>query len=209
MSNFDIMNILSIFKKKKEVKPYERKLPLIHVDTFPSGEKIYTYRTEDLHHISFRHYQAISEINAYLSAFGQLPYEWKIALKESKDEVFRGLSNPKKAHEALHEIGKRIDHFETLTQGLRDTNTELEDEMLCMFYVLENENELGHDRIMNEKKKELFRQNPSMRAFFLSNLPKTSEFFKIISRQDIAETLTKMMAVKNMIAHSISLKTKM
>lgn len=205
------MSIFNLFNRKpkrlSEGKEYQRKLPLIHIDTFPSGEKLFTYRVEDLHHINYRHYQTISEINAYLEAFGQLPYEWKIAMKEMKESNMNAIDNPKERSKTLVDNVKFIDHFMNSVNGIRDQNTTLEDEMLCMFYVLENEDELKFDLVANEKKKKLFAENPDMRAFFLSRLPKTSDFFKTTSRTDIHSILTKTSAVKDMIARLISLKT--
>lgn len=198
--------ILKYFKKRP--KPYQRTLPLVYIDTFPSGEKIYTYRIEDLHQISYRHYQTISVIEAYLSAFGQLPFEWERAMKEMKDANMDAIENPKNRAKCLTENIKFIDHFQASVVGIRAQSTALEDEMLCMFFVLEGENELGYSEIDNEKKKKLFANNPSMRAFFLSRLPKVSDFFKTTSRNDIHETLNKLAKVKDMIRSTISSKTK-
>lgn len=177
------------FKKKDKIEDWKRSLPLLYAGTFPTGEKIFTYRVEDLHKISYRHYANISEINAYLHSFGQTKSEWELAINRMEKDVLEAIDDPKKVPKTLVNISKYIDSFKSAVNGIRDTNTILEDEMLCMFYTLEGENELVYDEVANEKKKKLFKENPLLRAFFLSNLPKTSEFFKVISLTDMREIL--------------------
>ena len=193
-----LTSIRNLFSKNPK-NEWERKLPLIKVYTFKSGEKLFTYRTEDLQHVSYRHYASLTDTQAYLEAFGQLPYEFEIAMKAMRENNMSGISDPKKVSNILVENIKYIDHFMQTVKGIRDTNKILEDEMLCMFYVLDDEKECGYSSTINEKKKALFDANPELRAFFLSKLPKSSDFFKIISRKDIRETLSQIMSLKTLV----------
>ena len=195
----NLSSLFNIFRSKNPENEWERKLPLIKVYTFPDGQTLHTYRIEDLKYISYRHYSTISEIQAYLEAFGQLPYEFKIAMNEMKESNLEAISNPNKIASALAKNVNFIDHFLETVKGIRDTNKILEDEMLCMFYVLGDERECGYSEAINEKKKALFDANPELRAFFLSKAPKASDIFKVTSRIDIRETLSKIMSLKHLI----------
>lgn len=184
--------LLKFLRKKKD-----KDLSLLHVHTFQTGEKLYTYRAEDMHHIQYRHYQTISEIQASLQAFGQLPFEWQIALKELREVATDAIDNQGKRTEALIHIVKYLDHFKERAKGIRDTNVILEDEMLGMFFILEGENPKVYDKHFIEKKKQLFALEPEMRSFFLSKLPTVSEVFKTISLIDLQELFSEMATVKN------------
>ena len=61
--------IKTLWNRIKPGKRIKRELPVVHVHTFKTGERLYTYRPEDYGKISSRYYRNIQEATNYLQTF--------------------------------------------------------------------------------------------------------------------------------------------
>jgi len=177
--------IKNLFKKKDAPK---RVLSLIHFYTFPTGEKIYTYNPEDWGKISSRYYRGVQENAKYLHSFNLTPTEWKNAIKDLKKLCLDSVKK-KNNEEMIMDIHNSLSWFEQKMEG---TKTALESELefiFCMFYLLEDETEIGYSPIHNERKIKLLNDNLEMRDFFLSNLKEQCKDLVQPSREDILKYL--------------------
>ena len=132
------------------------KLPLNHVFTFPAGEKLYTYRDDDLTRISSRYYRAIQECINYITTFGVTKEQWKSATALMKERIEKALEDGTHI-KCLMDINTSIDYFDKMIAENRNANQVLLEEMYCMFFVLEGETETGFNEVYNNKKKELLK----------------------------------------------------
>lgn len=187
---FKVMSILKIFKNKlKTIVPASRKLKLEHVHTFRGGEKLYTYQAKDLQKVAYKHYQIISEYQAYISAFGSTKAEWERGLELIDNESMKGLDDPSYRTKALSNVMSIAREFKRNYTSLKSTNESFDDALLCMFYVLEDEKEATFDELTNERKIKLFNSEPDMKAFFLDFLNPLTENYKTTSYEDLKNLL--------------------
>lgn len=192
-----IINIIRrIFGKK-----LKRELPLMHVHTFSTGERLYTYRQEDYGKISSRYYRNIQEATNYLQTFSLAKNEWETAVKGCKDIITNALesSNVKDRTQALLDINSTFDWFIEKAGGLRNANETILEMMFCMFFILEDEKETGYSEINNKRKLDLLNENPDHRDFFLQNLKQNMKDFLPISRPDTLSLLLQMEQMKGVL----------
>ena len=178
--------LINKFKKKK--KEIERKFSLIHVYTFPTGEKLYTYKAEDWGNISSRYYRNVQESIKYLQTFLLTKNEWESAVKKCK-ELCKEAVKKRDNTEDVMQVYNSLDWFERKMVEARTSNEIVLEMLFCMFYLLEDEQEFGYSPIHNEKKIELLNQNIEMKDFFLTNLKKVSNDLMPTSREDILQMI--------------------
>lgn len=192
------MNILSIFKKKTK-----RTLPLKHVHTFATGEKLYTYNPEDYGKVSSRHYRSIQEATNYIQTFALTKNEWDSAVSGCKQIIEDALvaKDPQKTVSALLDINSTFDWFLSKVNGLKNTNEVILEYLFCMFYVLEDETETGYSEIHNKKKIELLNIDQNDRDFFLSSLKGIMNNLYPISKDDSLTLLLQMEQMKGALTY--------
>lgn len=177
------------------IVPINRKLPLIFVHRFPNGESLYTYRPEDYTEIAYRHYEQITELQRYIQAFGLTPFEFNAGLEQLREQSKAALDGKDKTEAILQTI-RFCDHFQKRAKELK-TNLEALNEMtFCMFYVLEDEPPCTWSPVHNERKLQLLKENPDVRAFFFTILQSFSSSFSHMSAKDTAALLKELEQLK-------------
>lgn len=152
---------------KKRVK---RELPLVHVHTFKTGERLYTYKVQDYGRISSRYYRNLQESANYIQKFGMIEKEWKAAVATVRGNCLKALDGKFDKTEALVDVINTMQYFEDKIKGARTADNIFYDNMFCMFYVIDEEVETGYSSFYNEKKLALLDTEPEMRDFFLTRL---------------------------------------
>ena len=181
------MNIFNIFKKKK------KGMSLIHVHTFATGEKLYTYRPEDFGKISSRYYRSIQEASNYLNNFLLTKNEWESTVFKLKEIIAQSLDEKKgNKTQALLDINSTMDWFIDKMRGMKSANEILLEQMFCMFYLLEDEVPTGYSDIHNKRKIELLNTDMEKRDFFLTSLNETCSDLLPMSRKDTLTVLLEM-----------------
>lgn len=193
------MNIIRIiWNKIKPGKRVKRELPVIHVHTFKTGERLYTYRPEDYGKISSRYYRNIQEATNYLQTFSLAKNEWEAAVTGCKNLIADALEsiNMQDRTKALLDINSTFDWFLTKVTGLKNANETILEFMFCMFFLLDDERETGYSEVHNKRKLELLNQDTEKRDFFLSSLQQTTNNLLPISREDTLTLLLQMEQMK-------------
>lgn len=182
------MKVMRFFRRNK----IKRELPLIKVHTFKDGTNIYTYRVDDFGKISSRYYYAIQEASNYLQTFYLTKVEWESAIKIIKEEIKGALDNPKIRTESLININSIVDSFQFKASNLKGTNETMNELLYCMFYVLEDEKEMGYSEINNKRKIELLKGEPEMMDFFLTPLKEVINSLLPTLKEDTLQLIKKM-----------------
>lgn len=187
--------IWQIIKPRSSAK---RELPVIHVHTFKTGERLYTYRPEDYGKISSRYYRNIQEATNYLQTFSLAKNEWEAAVAGCKNIIADALesTNVQDRTKALLDINSTFDWFLTKVTGLKNANETILEFMFCMFFLLDDERETGYSEVHNKRKIELLNQDTEKRDFFLSSLQQTTNNLLPISREDTLTLLLQMEQMK-------------
>lgn len=190
--------IIEFWNKIRPRKRIKRELPVIHVHTFKTGERLYTYRPEDYGKISSRYYRNIQEATNYLQTFSLAKNEWEAAVTGCKNIIADALesTNMQDRTKALLDINSTFDWFLTKVTGLKNANETILEFMFCMFFLLEDERETGYSEVHNKRKLELLNQDTEKRDFFLSSLQQTTNNLLPISREDTLTLLLQMEQMK-------------
>ena len=171
-------------------------LPLELVYTFTTGEKLFTYRSEDVSKISSRYYRAIQECVNYITTFGVTKDQWKSATQLMKDRIEDAIE--KGTHvKCLMDINTSIDYFNKQIEDNRNASQVILEELFCMFFVLEQESETGYQESFNKKKKELLNScDEVQRDFFLQSLKECLTHLGITLNDDTPMQVVKMLRVE-------------
>ena len=168
-------------------------MSLIHVHTFKTGEKLYTYRPEDFGKISSRYYRSIQEASNYLNNFLLTKNEWESTVFKLKEIIAQSLDEKKgNKTQALLDINSTMDWFIDKMRGMKSANEILLEQMFCMFYLLEDEVPTGYSDIHNKRKIELLNTDMEKRDFFLTSLNETCSDLLPMSRRDTLTVLLEM-----------------
>lgn len=178
----------------QKFKAYFKKanrLTVKHVYTFKTGEKLYTYDTEDFGNISYRYHRNIQETLKYLELFAVTKEQWESAIKLNKENILAAVDNPSISakNEALLDINSSLDWFKAHLHGVKTKSESLQELFFCTFYLLENETKYGYDEEMNKKKIQLLNDDLEARDFFFRNLPETINSYQRTLTEDIYKTL--------------------
>lgn len=164
--------------KKKQLLPkekIERKLPLVLVHKFDTGEVLYSYRPEDWHLICYYHEHLIKEYGNYLALYTKT----KEAVNLSLDEIIKAsneIMNTKDIITNASNINKIAEYLKNQSQSLSKGESELKEILFCMFFILGDEPELTYNEHFNKRKLELINSNPSLKAnlfFYLDETTRT------------------------------------
>lgn len=168
-------------RKRKKVDGIQ----LIHVYTFKTGEKLYTYKPEDIANVNYRYHRNIKETIKYLELFSITKETWNVTVDKMSDLILDavGKKDIKSKDKALLDINSTFTWFKDKLEGVKVQNEALLELYFCTFFLLEDETAGGYSEKHNEKKKELLNNDLEARDFFLKNLQETLK--------DSQSTLTK------------------
>lgn len=179
-----LKKLINIFKRNK----VQRKLSLIHVHTFATGEKLYTYKEEDWGNISSRYYRGIQEYAKYIHSFNLTKNEWESAVDNCLNICVNAVQK-KNNVEDIMQVHNSLLWFKDKMNGIKTANEAELEFIFCMFFVLEDEVETGYSPIHNEKKIQLLNQNLELRDFFLQKVKQIAKDLLQRSREDTLKSL--------------------
>lgn len=179
-----LKKLINIFKRNK----VQRKLSLIHVHTFATGEKLYTYKEEDWGNISSRYYRGIQEYAKYIHSFNLTKNEWESAVDNCLNICVNAVQK-KNNVEDIMQVHNSLLWFKDKMNGVKTANEAELEFIFCMFFVLEDEVETGYSPIHNEKKIQLLNQNLELRDFFLQKVKQIAKDLLTRSREDTLKSL--------------------
>jgi hypothetical protein len=192
--------MFKLFKKKFDIPEAK----LIHVFTFKSGEKLYTYDPKDIGNIHSRYQRNIREAIKYLELFAVTKQTWEVTCQKVDTMIVGaiGAKDVKSKDKALLEINSIFTWFNDKLNGVKTQSDALSEMYFCMFYLLEDEKPFGYNEALNDKKVALLNENLDARSFFLSNLQKNIPYYQNTLASSIQTTLSQLQNLKNMLQSS-------
>lgn len=205
-----LQTILNKFRKKDK-----RNIPVIHVHTFKTGEKLYTYSQEHYGHIASRYWYALNRALNYLTMYG--------ADEQTVRKYFEAeITNNKKALEYLYQckssfslslLDSAIDIILTNISLAEFQKTYIYDKtalqlkyqeiLFCMFYLLDEEIEGGYTDALNERKLKLINSDIETRDIFFSSVQNIAKDLDIILETNTAELITQTVKLMEIQSQSI------
>ena len=175
--------IRNLFAKKDK-----RRIPLTHVHTFKTGEKLYTYSKEYYGSIASRHYYALNEALNYITMYGadkKTVEKFFDTIIEKNKQVISGLNI---LDNALS-INTLIEFQKSYIFGKTSLQLKYQEMLFCMFYLLEDEIEGGYSDVFNEKKLSLINKDQDMRDVFFSSVQTIAKDLDIILEQNTEQMI--------------------
>lgn len=169
---------LNLFAKKDK-----RLIPLTHVHTFKTGEKLYTYSKEYYGSIASRHYYALNEALNYITMYGadkKTVEKFFDTILDKNKQVISGINI---LDNALS-INTLIEFQKSYIFGKTSLQLKYQEMLFCMFYLLEDEIEGGYSDVFNEKKLSLINKDQEMRDVFFSSVQTIAKDLDIILEQN-------------------------
>jgi len=170
------------------VKKDKRRIPLTHVHTFKTGEKLYTYSKEYYGSIASRHYYALNEALNYITMYGadkKTVEKFFDTILEKNKQVISGLNI---LDNALS-INTLIEFQKSYIFGKTSLQLKYQEMLFCMFYLLEDEIEGGYSDVYNEKKLSLINKDQEMRDVFFSSVQTIAKDLDIILEQNTEQMI--------------------
>lgn len=174
---------LNLFAKKDK-----RRIPLTHVHTFKTGEKLYTYSKEYYGSIASRHYYALNEALNYITMYGadkKTVEKFFDTILEKNKQVISGLNI---LDNALS-INTLIEFQKSYIFGKTSLQLKYQEMLFCMFYLLDDEIEGGYSDVFNEKKLSLINKDQEMRDVFFSSVQTIAKDLDIILEQNTEQMI--------------------
>lgn len=175
--------IRNLFAKKDK-----RRIPLTHVHTFKTGEKLYTYSKEYYGSIASRHYYALNEALNYITMYGadkKTVEKFFDTILEKNKQVISGLNI---LDNALS-INTLIEFQKSYIFGKTSLQLKYQEMLFCMFYLLDDEIEGGYSDVFNEKKLSLINKDQEMRDVFFSSVQTIAKDLDIILEQNTEQMI--------------------
>ena len=175
--------IRNLFAKKDK-----RRIPLTHVHTFKTGEKLYTYSKEYYGSIASRHYYALNEALNYITMYGadkKTVEKFFDTILEKNKQVISGINI---LDNALS-INTLIEFQKSYIFGKTSLQLKYQEMLFCMFYLLEDEIEGGYSDVFNEKKLSLINKDQDMRDVFFSSVQTIAKDLDIILEQNTEQMI--------------------
>ena len=175
--------IRNLFAKKDK-----RRIPLTHVHTFKTGEKLYTYSKEYYGSIASRHYYALNEALNYITMYGadkKTVEKFFDTILEKNKQVISGINI---LDNALS-INTLIEFQKSYIFGKTSLQLKYQEMLFCMFYLLEDEIEGGYSDVFNEKKLSLINKDQEMRDVFFSSVQTIAKDLDIILEQNMEQMI--------------------
>ena len=164
----------NLFRKKDS-----RKIPLIHVHTFKSGEKLYTYSQENYGAIASRYFYALNSALNYLTMYGTDQQTVKRFFETTQDKIKNIISGKDIQDNALA-INTLIEFQKQYVFDKTALQLKYQEILFTMFYLLEDEIEGGYNYFYNDKKLELINKDAKMRDVFFSSVQTIAKDLDII-----------------------------
>jgi hypothetical protein len=174
---------LNLFAKKDK-----RRIPLTHVHTFKTGEKLYTYSKEYYGSIASRHYYALNEALNYITMYGadkKTVEKFFDTILDKNKQVISGINI---LDNALS-INTLIEFQKSYIFGKTSLQLKYQEMLFCMFYLLEDEIEGGYSDVFNEKKLILINKDQEMRDVFFSSVQTIAKDLDIILEQNTEQII--------------------
>jgi len=175
--------IRNLFAKKDK-----RRIPLTHVHTFKTGEKLYTYSKEYYGSIASRHYYALNEALNYITMYGadkKTVEKFFDTIIEKNKQVISGLNI---LDNALS-INTLIEFQKSYIFGKTSLQLKYQEMLFCMFYLLDDEIEGGYSDVYNEKKLSLINKDQEMRDVFFLSVQTIAKDLDIILEQNTEQMI--------------------
>ena len=175
--------IRNLFAKKDK-----RRIPLTHVHTFKTGEKLYTYSKEYYGSIASRHYYALNEALNYITMYGadkKTVEKFFDTILDKNKQVISGINI---LDNALS-INTLIEFQKSYIFGKTSLQLKYQEMLFCMFYLLEDEIEGGYSDVFNEKKLSLINKDQEMRDVFFSSVQTQAKDLDIILEQNTEQMI--------------------
>ena len=175
--------IRNLFAKKDK-----RRIPLTHVHTFKTGEKLYTYSKEYYGSIASRHYYALNEALNYITMYGadkKTVEKFFDTILDKNKQVISGLNI---LDNALS-INTLIEFQKSYIFGKTSLQLKYQEMLFCMFYLLEDEIEGGYSDVFNEKKLSLINKDQEMRDVFFLSVQTIAKDLDIILEQNTEQMI--------------------
>ena len=166
----------------------KRRIPLTHVHTFKTGEKLYTYSKEYYGSIASRHYYALNEALNYITMYGadkKTVEKFFDTILEKNKQVISGINI---LDNALS-INTLIEFQKSYIFGKTSLQLKYQEMLFCMFYLLEDEIEGGYSDVFNEKKLSLINKDQEMRDVFFSSVQTIAKDLDIILEQNTEQMI--------------------
>ena len=183
-----MLNKIKNFFLNLFVKKDKRRIPLTHVHTFKTGEKLYTYSKEYYGSIASRHYYALNEALNYITMYGadkKTVEKFFDTIIEKNKQVISGLNI---LDNALS-INTLIEFQKSYIFGKTSLQLKYQEMLFCMFYLLEDEIEGGYSDVFNEKKLSLINKDQEMRDVFFSSVQTIAKDLDIILEQNTEQMI--------------------
>ncbi len=183
-----MLNKIKNFFLNLFVKKDKRRIPLTHVHTFKTGEKLYTYSKEYYGSIASRHYYALNEALNYITMYGadkKTVEKFFDTILEKNKQVISGLNI---LDNALS-INTLIEFQKSYIFGKTSLQLKYQEMLFCMFYLLEDEIEGGYSDVFNEKKLILINKDQEMRDVFFSSVQTIAKDLDIILEQNTEQMI--------------------
>lgn len=191
-------NPIKYIKSKLFPKKPTGSLPVDHVYTFETGERLYTYKPEDYQKIHSRYYKGVQEASNYIQTFLMTKESWRLSVKKAIENIEFALTAKveKSRTKALTDVLMMLNDFERKASGLKNADQALAEELFCMFYLIDDERATGYSEKHNARKIDLLQSDPIMADFFLTNLKQNLKDYWPISVESSETVLMEMIRQK-------------
>jgi len=178
-----LSKIRNLFRKKDL-----RSIPLIHVHTFKTGEKLYTYSKEHYGTIASRYWYALNRALNYITMYGQDEHSVRMALdkiQKNIQDMTVGLNIQQNGFDA----NTSIEFLKSYVMNKTALQLKYQEILFTMFYLLEDEIEGGYSDSFNAKKLELINKDAKMRDVFFSSVQTIAKDLDIILETSTEEMI--------------------
>ena len=170
-----MLNKLKNLLRKKDMQD----IPLIHVHTFKTGEKLYTYSQEHYGAIASRYFYALNSALNYLTMYGTDKETVKRFFDTIQDKI-KSILNSKDVQDNALAINTLIEFQKSYVFDKTALQLKYQEILFTMFYLLEDEIAGGYNEAFNAKKLELINKDAKMRDVFFSSVQSIAKDLDII-----------------------------
>jgi hypothetical protein len=178
-----LTKIKNIFRKKDK-----RNIPLIHVHTFKTGDKLYTYSKEHYGTIASRYWYALNRALNYITMYGtdeQTVKRFFNTLADKNKNIIEG----KDILDNALSINTLIEFQKAYVFDKTALQLKYQEILFCMFYLLDDEIEGGYSDAHNSRKLELINNDIEMRDVFFSSVQTIAKDLDIILETSTEEMI--------------------
>ena len=171
----------------------DRKLDLIPFFTFKNGRQIYTYKIEDLSHISGRYLDQVKNTINFMIQYNAGPDQVKSFCKAIQGFAKDGLDGKIDKTDALIKTHSYAEEMPKLAEYVEDLELKLWHDLYILFFVVDSEPELLFTPKQNALKLELLNTcTPEEQEVFFSHLKTIIASCSDIYRSDILDSSIQM-----------------